>query len=82
MPQTVNESNWRRMSDLEHRAILALSAIRFPVASPPKRLARSLAMQASGDKHLITDRQAEAMWKILYRFRRQIADQLLVDESL
>lgn len=73
-PSTGRSSPWRPMTPDEQVAALALSPtkVRYPVASPPKRLARSLAGQASSRTPLITDAQAEAMWGQVYRFRRQI----------
>jgi len=68
---------WRQMTDDEKRAALALERVRFPVASPPKRLARSLVAQAKQAAPEITDNQAASMWGIVNRFRRQIAGDIV-----
>lgn len=67
-------ADWRPMTDDERRACLALSTSRvtYPVASSPKRLARSLAAQAAAAEPVITDKQASCIWPLVYRFRRQI----------
>lgn len=74
---------YRPMSDLERRAVTAAADYRvtYPVASPPKRLARSLAAQLGTG--LITDRQAWALWRLVHTFRRQIEriDPALIDHA-
>lgn len=65
-------ADWRPMTALERQAAIELSHVTYPVGSPPKRLARSLAAQANQVHGLITDAQAKAMWRQAYRFRRQL----------
>lgn len=67
-------SVWRPMTEAERAVCRALdpSRVRYPVASPPKRLGRSLALQAALSAPVITDRQAEVMWLQAWRFRRQL----------
>ena len=74
---------WRPMTDLERAAALALSPGRvvYPVASSPKRFARSLHAQAEATEPQITDRQAEVLWRQAWRFRRQVASQDVRDEA-
>lgn len=69
-------TTWRPMTDIEKRAAKAISPgkVRYPVASPPKAIARSLSEQAEAAEPQITDKQAESMWRIVARFRRQIPD--------
>lgn len=64
---------FRPMTFDEQRAATALGTVTYPVASYPKRLARSLFAQATGSQ-TITDAQAGAMWRQVVRFRRQITD--------
>lgn len=63
---------WRPMTEDERRAIQALRGVTFPVASPPKRLARHLLGQAAADEPKITDKQAAYLWRVVHTFRRQI----------
>ena len=74
---------FRPMTDLERRAARAMSPgrITYPVASPPKRFARSIAAQAEGGmsgEPRITDKQAALLWAIVWRFRRQVNDRELL----
>lgn len=65
---------WRLMSQAERRACEAVAPgrVTYPVGSPVKRLARSLAMQTALTPPKITDAQATALWALVWRFRRQI----------
>lgn len=72
-------ADWRPMTDLEHRAALALQGVTYPVASPPKRFARHLGSQCS--TKTITDKQANLMWYYCHRFRRQIVDKDVLAEA-
>ena len=69
-------AQWRDMTQFEKRLCEALdpARVRYPVASPPKRLGRDLAAQAKADPPQITDKQAAAAWAQAWRFRRQIPD--------
>jgi hypothetical protein len=66
---------WRRMTDLEQRAALRLTHVSFVPGTATKRLARSLSGQASTNPPQITERQAKALWGIVWRYRRQIDDE-------
>ncbi|MCC6679287.1 MAG: hypothetical protein IT445_00140 [Phycisphaeraceae bacterium] len=79
MRHRVRESDWKPMDAVEREAALALSPGRvcYPVASSPKRLARSLAAMAEQAEPRMTDRQRVAMWKQVIRFRRQIAGNIV-----
>jgi len=59
----------------DRRAIEAISPgrISYPVAIPAKRFARQ--MQGQGE---LTPKQRDYLWAIVWRYRRQIADQNLV----
>lgn len=72
-------ADWRKMTDDERYACAAISPgkVRYPVASSPKRLARSLAEQAIAAEPQITDKQAACLWRQVYRFRRQLPDYIV-----
>lgn len=55
------------MTPEETSAVDALQRVTFPMASPPKRFAREMAGHPE-----ITDGQRDLLWKIAWRFRRQI----------
>lgn len=64
----------RRAMTAEEKTVAAAlcpGRVNYPVASPPKRLGNSLAYQAEHGA-TITDRQAVAMWRQAWRFRRQL----------
>lgn len=44
----------------------------FPPASPPKRFAREISLEADRLEPRITEGQAEYVRRLVYRFRRQI----------
>ena len=71
---TASESNaqWRDMTPLEQKLCKALGAVRYPVASPPKRLAKNLLAQAQTERPQITNKQAQVAWLQAWRYRRQI----------
>ena len=69
-------ASWRPMTEPERRAIQSLERVTFPVASPPKRLARHLLAQAQAAEPVITDRQADYLWRVVHTFRRQIPDDI------
>lgn len=77
------KTTWRPMTEIEKRAALALAPGRvcYPVASSAKGLAGSLEAAAAAAVPKITDRQAEAMWRQIYRFRRQIQDKALIEAA-
>lgn len=72
----MGKAQWRSATEREIEAMRALcpSRVRYPVASPPKRFGRSLAAQANTIMPIpvITDKQAECMWRQVVTFRRQI----------
>lgn len=69
-------ATWRAMSDMERRAILAAQPgfVSYCPGSATKRLMRNLAAQAASDAPQITDKQAAAVWQIVWRYRRQVKD--------
>ena len=62
------------MTDDEVRAVMALRAVIFPVGSPDKRFARDV-------QHLdeVTESQSHYLWRLVWRYRRQIKDKGLVE---
>lgn len=73
----VPPKNWRPMTDIEREACLAMGRCRYPVASPPKRFARNLLGQAQAQSPTITDKQAENVWMMVARFRRQLPQNIV-----
>jgi hypothetical protein len=67
---------WRPMTEQERIACCAIGpgVVTYPPATSVKRLARHLSEQAHDKEPKITDKQADALWKIAWRFRRQIAN--------
>lgn len=65
---------WRPMTDRERRAARAFNHVTFLPGTSVKRIARTLLAQAEQDEPRITDKQAAVMWKIVWKFRRQIND--------
>lgn len=61
------EKVYTPVSDMEQRALWALSRVRFPPATGSKRFARE--MQGATE---LTDRQRWFIWRIVWHFRRQI----------
>lgn len=76
-PILPTKPQWRPITDLECRAIRAISPLRYPVATAQKRFARRI--QSAPARGEITDRQAHYVWLTVWRFRRQIDDWELVD---
>jgi hypothetical protein len=74
-------ADWRPMTELEARGISYLGFITFPIASSTKRFARSLRHQADGVPRRITNKQALALWALLWRFRRQVAAKDIVEHA-
>lgn len=62
----------RAMTDDECAMARALARVTMVPGIPSKRFARDLACVASGDAQ-ITERQAEALYSLVLRYRRQIA---------
>jgi hypothetical protein len=62
------------MTDRERRAARAFNHVTFLPGTSVKRIARTLLAQAEQDEPRITDKQAAVMWKIVWKFRRQIND--------
>lgn len=75
-------TDWRAMTDLERRAALAVapSRVTYLPGSHHKRLAYSLVRQAAQPAE-ITPRQAAALWGLVWRYRRQIADVDLIEHA-
>jgi hypothetical protein len=71
---------WREWTLLEHSAAHYLASVTYPVGTGAKRLARSLAHRSINGQP-ISEKQALAMWALVWRFRRQIASQALVEHA-
>ena len=72
---------FREMTDEEARASLALGACSFSVGTFDKRFARGLSGSAR-TKREITDKQAAVLWRLVYRYRRQIPEDAIVDFAM
>lgn len=72
-------AQWRPMTPKEIAAAIAMSPARvtYPVGTYYKKIARSVASQAASDAPRITDKQADAMWRVIVRFRRQIPAEIV-----
>jgi hypothetical protein len=70
--------------DLERLAMAALSPARIThlPASFNKRFGRDMAALAEAESYSLTDRQRWLLWRMVYRYRRQIRDLRLLDEAL
>lgn len=69
---------YRAMTEDERRAALALSGPTYLSATPDKRFARDISSLAKQDGAQITDAQADYIWRMVYRYRRQIRESELV----
>lgn len=63
---------FRKMTDTEVEAVLALARVRYPPATFHKRFARDMQGFANQPIPQCTDRQIEVVRKMLHRYRRQI----------
>lgn len=63
---------WRPMTKLEQEACEALGRVNYVPGTASKRLGKALAGQARMRNPQITDKQADAMLRMLWTFRRQI----------
>lgn len=63
----------RPMTDLERLRALHLGNCTFPVASWAKRFARDMGSVARGVDPAITDREAAALERLAWAYRRQLA---------
>lgn len=67
------------VTDIERRAIRITAGVVFPPATWAKRFCRDLRSMLDVCEHQhatpkLTEKQREALWKTVHRFRRQIAD--------
>ena len=75
----MSKAEYRPMTELEMRQVLALVQCRLPPASMTKRFSGNLAYQAQHTKG-ITERQAAYLLVSCYRFRRQMPKDLVPEE--
>lgn len=64
---------WRAMSELEVKAAKAICSASFSPGTGAKRIARRIAGQVL--ERRITAKQAVALWRIAWAYRRSIADE-------
>jgi hypothetical protein len=71
------------MTDLERRAAQAVSPDRvtYLPATWAKRFGRAMAAEASLPAAALTDKQRDALWRQVWKFRRQIPDKNLTNEA-
>ena len=69
---------------LERRAMKALGPgrVTYLPASFNKRFARSMEQLAEQETYTLTDRQRWLLWRMVFRYRRQIGDRELLAEAL
>ena len=70
------------MTDRGREAARALSACRFLPGSFDKRFAQSMAALAGKGDGALTEKQHRLLWKMVYRYRRQIPDTVSGDAAL
>jgi hypothetical protein len=80
LPPAKKELVYTPMTDREKYAAETLNKATFLPGCFDKRFARDIASIAKGNGE-ITDRQRATMWNLVYRYRRQISDKMLVDEA-
>lgn len=73
---------WRKMTYVELEAVLALRHVRCRIASFDKRFVRDIQYLADAPIPQITDKMADVVKRIVYRYRRQIPDQLRLSRQL
>jgi hypothetical protein len=69
-----------KMSERDCEAVAALNACVFLPGSYNKRFAGSMASAAASTK-VITKKQRLNLWRLVYRYRRQIEDQSFIGEA-
>jgi hypothetical protein len=72
----------RPFTEKEHKQALALARCRFLPASPDKRFARDIVTLSTADAAAerpvgITERQAEHLQRLCWKYRRQIPEDLV-----
>lgn len=67
------KAEMRELSDDEALACSVLGQFRCPPASFDKRFCLNMALTNMADSHEISDRGAAQLWRIIYRYRRQIS---------
>lgn len=68
---------YRSMADREIAAAKALSKCSFLPATFAKRFARSLGEIAQSETPVISENQALNLWRLVWKYRRQIPDHLV-----
>lgn len=65
---------WREMTPMEIEAAKLLRSVTFPFASYDKRMASTMFVKLDGPQPpQITDKQSLYLWRLIYRYRRQIS---------
>ena len=72
------------VAELERHAMKALSPdrVRYLPASFNKRFGRDMAALAEKEEYSLTDRQRWLIWRMVYRYRKQIASVTLLAEAI
>lgn len=70
------------MTDRERYAARCLARCTFRIASYNKRFARAMGAIANEDDGALTQNQRNNLWRLVYRYRRQIPDDELIAEAL
>lgn len=68
----MTESRYRSFTDKERELALALGRCSLPLATAAKRFCLDIAAQAAKPGAGITDKQAEYMTQMAWKFRRQL----------
>lgn len=69
------------MTELEQRACRALGSCTFLPGTPHKRFARDMAFASVIDKPMISEGQVRQLWRLVYRYRRQIGSKELIEHA-
>ena len=72
-------SDKRLMTELETKAAKALWRCTFLPGSYNKHFARAMDTIARSDEPLATEKQCTNLWRLVWRYRRQIQDNHLID---
>ncbi len=73
---------YRPMTEIEIRGCYALSGCTFLPGTPHKRFARDMGhVAANNEAPVISEGQAAQLWRLVYRYRRQIRDAVLIDHA-
>lgn len=69
------------MTEREHYAANQLARCSFQPGSFEKRFAKQIKAKAVSDNPEITEKGRACLWRLVYRYRRQIPDERLIAEA-